>query len=138
MERQKTAYIYAILAISFWATAASAFKISLRYMGFLQLLLFASMFSIITLSVIMIFQHKLHLLKTYSKKQYLRSAVLGLMNPFLYYVVLFKAYSLLPAQQAMTLNYVWPIMLVLLSIPLLKQRIGWKSILVENVKMGSG
>jgi drug/metabolite transporter (DMT)-like permease len=55
--------------------------------------------------------------------------MLGFLNPFLYYVVLFKAYSILPAQEALSLNYTWPIMLVLLSIPLLKQRIGFKSIL---------
>jgi drug/metabolite transporter (DMT)-like permease len=54
---------------------------------------------------------------------------LGFLNPFLYYVVLFKAYSLLPAQEAQPLNYTWSIMLVLLSIPLLKQNIKFISIL---------
>ena len=58
----------------------------------------------------------------------MRSIGLGILNPFLYYIVLFKAYSVLPAQQAMTLNYTWPIMLVLLSIPLLRQRITYKRI----------
>jgi len=48
---------------------------------------------------------------------------------FLYYLVLLKAYTLLKAQEAGTLNYIWPITLVLLSIPLLKQKINWISIL---------
>ena len=34
---------------------------------------------------------------------------MGLFNPFLYYLVLFKAYDLLEAQEAGTLNYIWPI-----------------------------
>ena len=55
--------------------------------------------------------------------------MLGLLNPFLYYIVLFKAYSLLPAQQAVSLNYTWAIQIVLLSVPLLKQKIGFKSVL---------
>ncbi len=55
--------------------------------------------------------------------------VLGFLNPFLYYVVLFQAYSILPAQEAQTLNYTWPIMIALLSIPILKQQIGIKSII---------
>ncbi len=63
-----------------------------------------------------------------SKRDYIRSAGLGFLNPFLYYLVLLKAYSILPAQFALSLNYIWPITLVLLSIPLLKQKIGWKSI----------
>jgi drug/metabolite transporter (DMT)-like permease len=59
----------------------------------------------------------------------LRSAFLGLLNPFLYYLVLFKAYSILTAQEALTLNFAWPIMLVLLSIRLLKQKIRLRSVL---------
>ncbi len=47
----------------------------------------------------------------------------------MYYVVLFKAYSLLPAQEAQPINFVWPLTLVLLSIPLLGQRIRFASIL---------
>lgn len=63
-----------------------------------------------------------------NKRDYIRSAGLGFLNPFLYYLVLLKAYSILPAQFALSLNYIWPITLVLLSIPLLKQKIGWKSL----------
>jgi drug/metabolite transporter (DMT)-like permease len=51
------------------------------------------------------------------------------LNPFLYYVILFKAYSLLPAQEAQPINFVWPLTLVLLSIPLLGQHIRLTSIL---------
>jgi len=58
-----------------------------------------------------------------------RSAFLGFLNPFLYYTVLFKAYSILPAQQAQPLNFVWPLTLVLLSIPILKQKIKRRDIL---------
>ena len=59
----------------------------------------------------------------------LRSAANGFLNPFLYYVVLFKAYSLLPAQEAQPLNFTWPIVLVFLSAPMLGQRIRPLSIL---------
>ena len=128
MDEQKQSYIYATAAVLIWSTVASAFKIALRYMSFLQLLLYASIVSIVTLFVILVVQRKLTLLKRYSRGDYMRSIGLGILNPFLYYIVLFKAYSVLPAQQAMTLNYTWPIMLVLLSIPLLRQRITCKRI----------
>lgn len=124
MEKQNRAFIYAITAVLFWSTVASAFKVSLRYLDFLQLLFFSSIASIIVLFAILLIQNKLSLLIEYSKKDYLHSVMLGFLNPFLYYVILFKAYSLLPAQEAQPLNYTWSIMLVLLSIPLLKQKIG--------------
>jgi drug/metabolite transporter (DMT)-like permease len=63
------------------------------------------------------------LLKQQSSKNILKSVILGFLNPFLYYLVLFKAYSLLPAQIAQPLNYTWGIVVVLLSIPILKQKI---------------
>lgn len=129
MERQKQAYLYAVTAVLFWSTMASAFKVSLRYLDFLGLLFFSSIASVLILFLILVVQNKLNLFKEYSGKDYLRSVALGFLNPFLYYVVLFKAYSLLPAQEAQPLNYTWSIVLVLLSIPILRQKIGFKSIL---------
>jgi len=129
MERQKQAYTYAGIAVFFWATVASAFKISLRYLDFLQLLFYSSFVSIIILFIILLIQNKLNLLTKYSKKDYLYSALFGSLNPFIYYIVLFKAYSLLPAQEAQPLNYTWGIVIVILSIPLLKQKITLKSVL---------
>lgn len=128
MKKQKKAYVCALIAVLCWSTVASAFKLSLRYVDFLHLLLFASLVSALSLFIIVLIQGKLHMLKTYSPGDYAHSALMGFLNPYLYYLVLFKAYSLIPAQQAQPLNYTWPIMLVLLSIPLLKQKIGFRSI----------
>ena len=129
MNDQRKAYLYVIIVVLIWSTVASVFKISLRYLNYLQLLFYASFISLLILFIILIIQNKLSLLKKYSKKDYLHSALLGFLNPFLYYIVLFKAYSLLPAQQAISLNYTWAIQIVLLSIPLLKQRVSFKSVL---------
>ena len=54
--------------------------------------------------------------------------MLGFINPLLYYLVLFKAYDLLPAQEAQALNYTWAITLAVLSIPLLKQKLRLKEL----------
>jgi drug/metabolite transporter (DMT)-like permease len=129
MKQQSKAYLYAGATVLLWSTVASAFKVSLRYLDFLQLLFFSSLASTLVLFLILAFQNKLGLLKQFSKRDYLHSLILGFLNPFVYYVVLFKAYSLLPAQEAQPLNYTWSIVLVILSIPLLGQKIGAKSIL---------
>ena len=120
---QRKAYVFAIIAVLIWSTVASAFKLSLRYVDHIQLLFYAALVTVVVLFAVLVLQKKLHLLRDYTWKEYLRSAVMGLVNPFLYYLVLFKAYSLLQAQEAQPLNYTWPIWLVLLSIPFLKQKI---------------
>ena len=129
MDRQKKAYLYAILTVLLWSTVASAFKITLRHLNFIQLLFYASFVSMVALFLILLCQGKLRELSTFSKREYLYSALLGFLNPFFYYTILFKAYSLLPAQEAQPLNWTWPIMLVLLSIVILKQPIGLMSVI---------
>ena len=129
MNNQRKAYFYTACVVLIWATVASAFKISLRYLDYIQLLALSSFTSLIVLFFLLVLSKKIILLKTYSKQDYMLSALLGLCNPFLYYLVLFKAYELLPAQEAQPLNQTWAIVLALLSIVILRQKITSKSIL---------
>ena len=133
-NNQKKAYIFAISAVLLWSTVAVSFKIALEYVDFLQLLFFSSLVALITYVVISIVSGKFKELIKVSRKELFYSSFVGFLNPFLYYVVLFKAYSLLPAQIAQPLNYLWPAMLVLLSAPLLGQRLKLRSLL--SVFMG--
>jgi drug/metabolite transporter (DMT)-like permease len=128
-RQHRLAYVYAAAAAAFWATSATAFKLSLAHIGQLPLLLIASVVSTGVFFAYLAVTDRLRLLRAFTAKDWLWSAGLGLLNPFLYYVILFQAYSLLPAQEAQPINFVWPLTLVLLSIPLLGQRIGPASIL---------
>ena len=118
------AWLHALSAVLLWSTVASAFKLTLRHVDLLHLLLISSWTAFLALFLVLAAQGKLALLRQVSKRDLLCSAALGALNPYVYYLVLFKAYSLLPAQEAMALNYTWPVVLVLLSVPLLGQRIG--------------
>jgi drug/metabolite transporter (DMT)-like permease len=133
MTDQNKAYLYTACVVAIWATVASAFKISLRYLNYIQLLALSSFISLIVLLVLLLAYNKLKLLKTYTKKDYIRSVLLGLCNPFFYYLVLFKAYELLPAQEAQPLNQTWAIVLALLSIIILRQKITIKSIIALTI-----
>lgn len=121
MKKQTQAYLLTILAVTFWGTAASAFKIALQYVSPFLLLFYSALVSTLALFIILVLQGKLAKLSRISKQSWAMAALLGFINPFLYYLVLFKAYSLLPGQIAMSLNYGWPLALTLLSVPILKQ-----------------
>jgi drug/metabolite transporter (DMT)-like permease len=129
LTNQSKAYLYAGIAIFFWSTVASAFKLSLKHLEPIQLVLYSTLFSISVLFIIVLSQNKLHLIKSFSRSDLIKCALLGLLNPCLYYIILFKAYDALPAQEAMVINFSWPVMLVILSIPILKQTIDIKSFL---------
>lgn len=123
MQQQTRAYAYALAAVLCWSTVASAFKLTLRATGVAELLLLSTVSSSVILVAIAILQRKLGAWRHWPAKEWGHSALLGILNPFLYYLVLFRAYDLLPAQEAQPLNYTWPIVLVLLSSLFLRQRL---------------
>jgi drug/metabolite transporter (DMT)-like permease len=128
MKNQHMAYLYGLLTVLLWSTVATAFKVSLHFLKPIELLFYASLFSTVILSLILLAQGNLRIILSYSRGQYLGSLKLGFLNPFLYYLILFKAYDLLPAQVAQPLNYTWALTLTFLSMPLLKQKIGMRDI----------
>jgi drug/metabolite transporter (DMT)-like permease len=115
------------MAVLFWSTVPTAFKLSLAELPILPMLTIASVTSAIVLFLIVLKDGKISLLKVSGPKDLLNSALLGFINPFLYYIILLRAYQLLPAQVAQPLNMIWPIILVFLSVPVLKQKIAKKS-----------
>lgn len=127
MSDRTKSYLLASLAVLFWSTIATAFKIALAELSPAQLLFIASSTAVVVLAVIGIIEGKPGIILKTSLRNILMSALLGLLNPFVYYLVLLEAYNLLPAQVAQPLNMIWPIVLVFLSVPLLKQKIPGRS-----------
>ncbi len=123
MSNQGKAYILGLIAVGFWSTVASAFKLTLNHIDPVQLVFFSSLFSLVFLALVLIARGSFRQLLTISRKQVLISLFLGVLNPFLYYLVLFKAYDLLPAQEAQPINFTWALTLTFLSILILKQKI---------------
>ncbi|HBB90649.1 MAG: hypothetical protein A2X22_02530 [Bacteroidetes bacterium GWF2_49_14] len=123
--KKRTVYLYALTAILLWSTAGTAFKLALQGMDFIQLLFIASSIAWIALLTVVALKKRTRDLFSQTASGIARSAIAGFLNPFLFYMVLLKAYSLLPAQIAQPLNYTWPVMLVLLSVPFLGQKLRW-------------
>lgn len=129
MNKTRQSYIYAGLAVFFWGTVPTAFKICLGQLSIIPMLTIASVTSATALFIILLATGKIKLLFKGTAKELLSSALLGFINPFVYYIILLKAYQLLPAQVAQPLNMIWPIILVFLSVPILHQKIRAKSFL---------
>ncbi|MFQ6372216.1 DMT family transporter [Shewanella sp. YIC-542] len=123
MKTSSQAYAYGLGAVLLWSTVATAFKIALTFFTPLQLVFVATLVSSLCLLGLLGYQRKLPLLWQQFRARPLLYLQTGLISPFLYYQVLFKAYDILPAQQALSLNYTWGILLPLLSVPMLGQKL---------------
>lgn len=128
MRTTAKSILYSLTAVLFWSTSATAFKLTLSGMNNVQLLFYSSLTGTIVLLVVLFITLRDGLRRLFSKKLF-NSILLGLLNPFLYYVVLFKAYSLLNAQEAMVLNYTWPIMVTIFAVIFLNQKLTFKVII---------
>ncbi len=118
MKKQQQAYYYALGAVLAWSTVSTAFKLSLKHLTPLGLLIFSSASASLFLAV-----YRLLSPKTPANGNWKRSILAGLLNPFLYYLMLFAAYDRLRAQEAQVLNYTWAIVLALGSAIILRQRL---------------
>ncbi len=123
MTRQQKAYACGLSAVLAWSTVATAFKISLAHLSPAQLVLYASLASLLALLAILLVQGRLPELVQAARTDWKRSLLFGAINPFAYYLVLFQAYALLPAQEAQAINYTWALTMTLLAIPVLGQRL---------------
>lgn len=121
MTRQTRATLLGLCAVLAWSTVASAFKLSLEHLSPAQLVLYASAASLASLMAILAWQKRLGEFLPALRLQWRRSLLLGAVNPFAYYLILFQAYALLPAQEAQAINYTWALTMTLLSVPLLGQ-----------------
>lgn len=123
MKDQRLAMVSGLGAVLLWSTVATAFKLTLGYYTPLQMLLTACATSVVVLGVILALQGRLAAAFRLPPRQYLQSLALGLINPCLYYLLLFGAFDRLPAQEAQPINYTWALVLAYLSVPFLGHRL---------------
>jgi drug/metabolite transporter (DMT)-like permease len=122
-RNDRLAITFALATVILWSTVATAFKLSLRVLDVPQLLLVATVTATLCLYGVLAARGMGSAPWRQSPSAWRRALGLGLLNPLAYYLILFQAYALLPAQVAQALNYTWAIALMLLSVPLLGSRL---------------
>ena len=126
----------ASVAVLSWSTVATAFKVALSYLTHFEMLLVASFTSLAIFAVVLTVQRRWGAVKSLPRRTWGYFALLGLLNPVAYYLVLFKSYDLLPAQVAQPVNYFWPIFLLVLLALFAKQRIPAKKYVGMFISLG--
>lgn len=120
MKNHTKSYIYAGFAILAWSSVSTAFKLALVHLSPVGLLLLSSIVATAFLALYNAVVQQ-DSFRSFSRNIY-RSIPAGFLNPYLYYVILFTAYSRLRAQEAQSLNYTWALVLPLFSMILCGER----------------
>ena len=124
MSQETLATVFGLSAVVLWSTVATAFKLGLAAYTPAQLLTLACAVSCVVFWLTAVATRSVRI----DRGDLAWALALGLLNPVLYYLVLFEAYDRLPAQIAQPLNYTWAIVLALLAVPVLKQRLSRRAL----------
>src|SRR5256884_9208638 len=85
-------------------------------------MLFSStLFSCLVMGGMVLFQKKASVLATYSIHDYTKVGVLGFLGTCVYYVLLYGALALTSASEGFLLAYTWPMLVIILAFPLLRE-----------------
>lgn len=115
--------LYISICILSWSFIPVASKEVLKGMNNFAMLFFSNLISAIVMLFYLTLTSRIKKLSLYSLKDYLTMSFLGFLGCFAYYVLLYKAFSLSLAQEVFIINYTWPILILVFSIPILKEKL---------------
>lgn len=119
----KKNYIFALVTVLIWATMATTVKVLLSDIPNLQALSISGVFAFLFLLLLNVKTGKIKEMKRYSVKEYGVMSGLGFIGLFLYSALYYYGIGQLSSQEACILNYLWPMMLVVFSCLILKERL---------------
>ena len=123
MSLRAQSYFNLALCILLWASIPVASKKILAELSNLQMLFWSTVFSVAALGTLVVGQGKISTLKSYSLPSLLRLSWLGFLGAFLYYILLYGAFSRTSAAEGFILAYTWPILVSAFAVPLLGERL---------------
>ena len=118
----KKSILYALITVLIWSTMAPVVKLILSEVPSLEALAVSSIMAACFLFVFNLLRGKLRRLKEYSGKQIGAMTGLGFIGIFLYSALYYAGLTQMTAQEACVVNYLWPIMIMVFSIVILKER----------------
>lgn len=118
----KKNYIYAFTTVLIWSTMAAVVKAILSDIPNLEALSVSSYLAFAFLLIINIKNGSIKEIHKYSIKDYGVMSGLGFVGLFLYSALYYYGLAQLTSQEACILNYLWPIMLVVFSCIILKEK----------------
>lgn len=125
----KNSKILAIITVLIWSTMAPMAKVLVNQIPDMEVLFVGALFAFLFLLGYNVVRSKVRILTTISGKAIRNMIGLGFLGLFLYSALYYYGIRQLTSQEACILNYLWPIMTVLFTSILLKEKLSTGKIL---------
>ena len=129
MTSKSVGLVYALLCVSLWGLIPVVAKTGQVHLDHHQFLFWSSFFSFVTLLVLLIATKKAHHYKNYHWKDWIYLPFLGLLGTYVYYLFLYLGYSEANGIEVLVVEYLWPIVMVILSVIMLNEKLTLRKII---------
>lgn len=125
------AYLFAAVPILLWASTPLLVTELAAQLPVFQVNWLVTGFSLLSLSTTVTVRGGWKKLRNYSRNELGSALLLGVTGLFPYTTLYYLAFALAPAAAGTSniINYLWPIWIVVLAVPLLKEKLNWKKVL---------
>ena len=117
--------LYALLAVAMFATLGTGFKIAVIRMSSFSAVVWIGIWTSIALLAILARERRLHMIVSEFRRRPFFFPVAGAIGLGIQQILCLKTYDYIPASQAVILHYTYPLMMLLLSWLLFREKSGW-------------
>ena len=115
--------LYVLICVALWALIPVVSKMGQTSLDNHQFLFWSSLVSFITIISSVIFTGKINEFKTYQLMDWGYFSFLGILGTYIYYLFLYLGYSKATGMEVLVIQYTWPILIVIFSVFILKERL---------------
>ena len=115
--------VYVLVCVVLWALIPVVSKMGQTTLDNHQFLFWSSLVSFVVLGISVLLTGNLNRFSEYSFKDWGYLSVLGLLGTYIYYLFLYLGYSKAVGMEVLVIQYTWPVLIVIFSIFLLKEKL---------------
>lgn len=123
MSAKTKGTVFVLICVSLWALIPVVAKLGQATLDNHQFLFWSSLVSFVVLAITSTVAGTIGEIKRYSTKDWLYISFLGLLGTYIYYLFLYLGYSRAIGMEVLVFQYSWPILIVVFSIPILKEKL---------------
>ncbi len=133
MTEKTKGTIFVLICVVLWALIPVVAKMGQATLDNHQFLFWSSLVSFIVLSIATTINGDIVEIKYYSLKEWGYLLFLGLLGTYIYYLFLYLGYSKTSGMEVLVVQYTWPILILILSIFILKERINLRKVIAISL-----
>lgn len=128
--------LYALLAVAMFASLGTGFKLAVARMDSYSVVVWMGAFATLALFLYLAVEGQLHRVAAEMRQRPLFFLLAGVTGLGVQQILCLRTYELIPASQAVILHYTYPLMMLLLSRLLFREKSGWRALCCVLVGFG--